>query len=183
MIAAYITSYISKMDKTQNISWRDVLRQLDREMHETAVDVEVDDVDRALHRDIYDTVKRIVADREMTAQEAALDALQLPLIQFSTSIVYVQTNRPEDTYVLPRKRKDRAKRRMIDEEQHRHLVYDPPVNKYVLRMYKPQFVLLWSSIRADERHPDRRGLAFEGGGHRSHVHVRVLFGVQVRASP
>ena len=133
VIAAYITSYISKVDKTQNLSWRDVLRQLDREMHETAVDEEVDDVARALHKDIYDTVKRVVADREMTAQEAALDALQLPLIQFSTSVVYVQTNRPDDTHVLPRKKKDRAKRRRVD-DLHRHLVHDPPVTKYVLRM-------------------------------------------------
>ena len=135
VIAAYITCYISKLDKTQNISWRDIMRQLDRELHATSVDVEVDDINRALHKDIYETVKRLVADREMTAQEAALDALGLPLIQFSTGLIFVQANCPEDTYVIPRKRRNR--RQAHDGEQLlRHLVYDPPVTKYVLRMCK-----------------------------------------------
>lgn len=134
VIAAYITSYISKLDKTQNLSWRDVLRQLDIEMHDTSTDVDVQDVNRALHTDIYETVKRFVADREMTAQEAALDALGLPLIQFSTTIQYLQVNSPEDTCVIPRKRKNRHKHANGD-NQLRSLVYDPPVTKYVLRTF------------------------------------------------
>lgn len=132
MLAAYITCYISKLDKTQNLSWRDIMRQLDLELHETSVDSEVVDVNRALHKDIYDTVKRLVADREMTAQEAALDALGLPLIEFSACVQYIQANSPSDTYVVPRKRQYR--RRVVNQDQQlRRLVYDPPVTKYVLR--------------------------------------------------
>ena len=112
------------------------MRQLDKELHETSVDTAVDDVNRALHKDIYDTVKRLVADREMTAQEAALDALGLPLIEFSASVQYIQANMPRDTYVIPRKRRNR-RRNMNPDHQLRNLVYDPPVTKYVLRTLPP----------------------------------------------
>ena len=139
MLAAYITCYISKLDKTQNLSWRDIMRQLDQELHETAVDAEVDDINRALHKDIYETVKRLVADREMTAQEAALDALGLPLIEFSASVQYIQANTPADTFVIPRKRKNR-RRTVNPEQQLRSLVYDPKVTKYVLRTFEIVFV-------------------------------------------
>ena len=129
----YITCYISKLDKTQNMSWRDILRALDREMQET-VENEENEVDRQLHRDIYEVVKRLVADREMTAQEAALDALGLPLIQYSCSIHYVRAAPPDDTYVKPRRKGDRMKRRRTDNDPRQYL-YDPPVTKYVLRTY------------------------------------------------
>ena len=112
------------------------MRQLDREIHGTAVDPDIDNVSRALHRDVYNTVKRLVADREMTAQEAALDALGLPLISYSASMRYVQANSPDDTYVVPRKRKTR-RRHPNPDLQMRSLIYDPPVTKYALRTYRP----------------------------------------------
>lgn len=132
VIATYITSYISKPDKTQNMSWRDVLRELDKEMHETVTDVDVDDVNRALHQDIYTAVKQFVGDREMTGQEAALEALGLPLIEYSSRVDFVQANRPEDTYIIARKKKHRPTMAAAD-QQLRRLTYDPHVTKYVLR--------------------------------------------------
>ena len=132
MIATYITSYISKPDKTQSMSWRDVLRGLDREMQETVTNVDVVDVNRALHQDIYATVKLFVGDREMTGQEAALDALGLSLIEFSAGVEYIQANCPGDTYVIARKRKHRRTTANTD-QQLRRLTYDPPVTKYALR--------------------------------------------------
>lgn len=76
---------------------------------------------------VYDVVKKFVSEREMSAQEAALDATSLPLIEFSRQFVAVQANTPYATRLLikpERQRKDA-----------KDLFYSLPVTKYIHSTY------------------------------------------------
>lgn len=82
------------------------------------------------------TIRMMVAEREMTVQEAALDALSLPLIEFSCQAVYVQVKRPSDTTHMLRPHAHWAKKKK--EEGHvewKDITYDAPVCKYIKRKW------------------------------------------------
>ena len=73
-------------------------------------------------------------EREVTAQEAALDALGLPLIEFSCDSVCLQVRKPADTvhFVRPREQLEK-KRRVQGKLEWGDITYDPPVTKYIRR--------------------------------------------------
>jgi hypothetical protein len=78
---------------------------------------------------MYEIIKKITGDREMTAQEAALDALGINLIHYSCSLKYIQAKRPEETehVMKPRKKREgNANKRKLSA-----FLYDAPVTKYV----------------------------------------------------
>ena len=55
------------------------------------------DPKKAYYQEVYRAVRQMYGEREVTAQEAALDALGLPLIEFSCQSMCVQVRKPEDT--------------------------------------------------------------------------------------
>lgn len=71
-------------------------------------------------------MKKFVSEREMSAQEAALDATGLPLIEFSRSFVCVQANNPHETRLLVK-----PERRRKDEKD---FFYSLAVTKYIHSM-------------------------------------------------
>lgn len=51
-------------------------------------------------------MRELIGEREITAQEAALDALGLPLIRYSAAVQYIQARPPEETILVRRRRGD-----------------------------------------------------------------------------
>ena len=91
---------------------------------------------RAYFEEVYRAARKMYAEREVTAQEAALDALGLPLIEFSRQCEYIQVRKPNDTTHFLRKKADRDKRRREEGKlDFRDITYDPPVVKYINRMF------------------------------------------------
>ena len=89
---------------------------------------------KSFYEEVNRVVRRAVGDREVTAQEAALDALKLPLIQFSCEAIYVQVRKPGDTMHMVRPKKDLDQRRSSQVTlDWSSIVYDPQVNKYIKR--------------------------------------------------
>ena len=89
---------------------------------------------RAYFEEMYRAARKTYAEREVTAQEAALDALGLPLIEFSRQCEYIQVRKPNDTTHFLRKKTDRDKRRREEGKlDFRDITYDPPVVKYINR--------------------------------------------------
>jgi hypothetical protein len=84
---------------------------------------------RVYHNKMYEIVKRMTGEREITAQEATLDALGVPLISFSTGISYIQANRPEETTHVVKSKKKRQGVRARSKLS--AFLYDAPVTKYV----------------------------------------------------
>ena len=79
-------------------------------------------------------IRKMVSEREVTAQEAALDAYGLPLIKYSCDVVHLQARTPEDTihklkpFVQWNKKRDE-----VGQVGWADVVYDPPVTKYLNR--------------------------------------------------
>jgi len=102
-----------------------------------AVSDSVDDdeqaITKAFYQDLNKIVRKLVGERELTAQEAALDALALPLVKYSCECLYVQARSPTDTFHMLRKKEDRRKRQRTDDSvaNFEDLVYDPAVVKYI----------------------------------------------------
>ena len=91
---------------------------------------------RAYFEEVYRAARKMYAEREVTAQEAALDALGLPLIEFSRQCEYIQVRKPNDTTHFLRKKADRDKRRREEGKlDFRDITYDPPVVKCINRMF------------------------------------------------
>lgn len=91
---------------------------------------------RAYFEEVYRAARKMYAEREVTAQEAALDALGLPLIEFSRQCQYIQVRRPADTVHFLRRKEEIAKRRCEQGRlEFRDIAYDPPVVKYINRMW------------------------------------------------
>ena len=151
-VAAYVTSYISKVDKFSKVGWKDIIRELDSQiravatLHEGTVTVVesvcyqtgAEDAQeksvKSFYEEVNRAVRKMVAEREVTAQEAALDAFGLPLIEFSCQAIYVQVRKPGDTTHLLRPKKDLENRRRVHGRlDWDNIVYDPPVNKYIKR--------------------------------------------------
>ena len=93
------------------------------------------DPKKAYYQEMYKAVRQMYSEREVTAQEAALDALGLPLIEFSCQSMCVQLRKPEDTThmlcpgkMIDDKRSKCAKLGMED------VTYAPHVTKYIKRM-------------------------------------------------
>ena len=87
---------------------------------------------RSYYEDIYRTIRRFVGEREYTAQEAALDAVRLSLIEYSREQICVQARKPRDTIHTVRRGPDRQKRRRAGEETtFQDLVYETHVYKYI----------------------------------------------------
>lgn len=76
-----------------------------------------------------------MGEREITAQEAALDANGLPLITFSCECLYKQARPPKDSFHTVRRKKDRKRPRPNQPSKFSDYVYDIPVTKYVHRKY------------------------------------------------
>ena len=77
------------------------------------------------YKKMYSIVRNVIGQREMSAQEAALDAFGLPLIMFSRKMIYLQARRPEETLLHLKNNRDR------DHSNPNDLFYDPPVIKYI----------------------------------------------------
>ena len=91
---------------------------------------------RSYYEDIYKTIRKFVGEREITAQEAALDAVSESIIKYSCALIYVQARRPRDTVHTVRRAKDRAKRQCRgDALTFEDMVYDSHVQKYINRMW------------------------------------------------
>lgn len=146
-MCAYITSYISKVDKFNNTSWRDVVRDLDDTLKETAATearklspeqmevMNIENGDDAIivgfYKNIVRVMRSLVGQREITAQEAALDASGLPLVSFSCGSIYVQARTPTDSFHTVRRKKDRKRPRPNESSKLSDYVYDIPVTKYI----------------------------------------------------
>ena len=92
------------------------------------------DPKKAYYQEVYRAVRQMYGEREVTAQEAALDALGLPLIEFSCQSMCVQVRKPDDTthFLCQRKIID-EKRTKIAKLQLEDITYAPPVTKYIKR--------------------------------------------------
>lgn len=87
---------------------------------------EEDNLYKIFCKRIYDVVKKFVSEREMSAQEAALDATSLPLIEFSRQFVPIQLNNTQEMRLMLK-----PESRMKDEKD---FFYSLPVTKYIHRM-------------------------------------------------
>lgn len=92
------------------------------------------------YRYMLKAVRDFVAEREVTAQEAALDAHGLPLIRYSCDSIYVQARPPGETFHTVKRTSDRRKSRRLDTSGEENVarklsdfVYDVAVTKYVKR--------------------------------------------------
>jgi len=109
--AVYITSYVGKADKARNDEWRKNLRDLEKnmrkeeekerdEIRQAATNQEKDHVHKEASKRSFllllRSLKSMVGQREMSAQEAALDAFRLPLISYSRHFEKVFLYRPEE---------------------------------------------------------------------------------------
>ena len=89
---------------------------------------------KSFYECINRTIRRFVGDREITAQEAALDAVGLPLISYSCECIYVQARRPEDTVHIVKRKEHRLKiARTSADVQFEDMVYQTQVGKYMTR--------------------------------------------------
>jgi len=89
---------------------------------------------KSFYKEILKVVKKIVGEREITLQEATLDAQGLPLITYSCDARYIQAKPPNDTVLTAMRAKDRAKRQRTEgPDKLWSYVYDPSVVKYVKR--------------------------------------------------
>jgi hypothetical protein len=95
------------------------------------------DPKKAYYQEMYRAVRQIYSEREVTAQEAALDALGLPLIEFSCQSMCVQVRKPADTthMLCPGKMVDR-KRTKCGKLSMEDVTYAPHVTKYIQRTCK-----------------------------------------------
>lgn len=88
--------------------------------------MEEDNLYKLFCKEIYEVVKKFVSEREMSAQEAALDATSLPLIEFSRQFVPVQVNNPQEMKMMVKP----ESRRKDDKD----FFYSLPITKYIHRM-------------------------------------------------
>lgn len=90
---------------------------------------------------MYSIVRSVIGQREISAQEASIDAFGGPLIKFSRKIAYIQAREPEETQLRVKSKNRR------DSSNPNDLFYDPAVMKYIKRMYK-SFVICYDCCRS-----------------------------------
>ena len=76
----------------------------------------------------------LTANRLLSAQEGGMDALLLPLIEYSCQCLTVQARRPTETSHIMRPRKFWVKKlREEGRVAFKDIAYDAPVTKYIHR--------------------------------------------------
>ena len=96
-----------------------------------STDTELNNV-RAFYKEVYRVIRQMYAERELTAQEAALDALGLPLIEFSCQSVCIQVRKPEDTtHFVCRKKEIEKRRQKFAKLDFTQATYAAHVTKYI----------------------------------------------------
>jgi len=153
-IAVYITSYISKVENVKGAGWKELYKDMDKKTEEAlAANPDATNLEKnaLIMREMRDLVKEFIGGREMTAQEAALDAFGLSTFKCSRSFVAVGARMPHETTLHIRKRKDikaaedeEMSQAFLDEdpntaETHRY-VGDVSATKYVMSMLQRYFV-------------------------------------------
>jgi hypothetical protein len=99
----------------------------------------MDEITKTYYSKLSKCIRKVVAEREITAQEAALDALGLPLICYSCECNYIQALPPKDTYHIAKRASHRTKKSRTESANNNSnvlsevtdFVYDAPVDKYV----------------------------------------------------
>ena len=93
-----------------------------------------DKIMKSHFKEINDVVRKFVAEREITVQEAALDATRRPLVRYSRQCLRVCACRPSETMHIVKDSATRAQlRRSAGALSFEQMVYDPWVKKYVNR--------------------------------------------------
>lgn len=91
---------------------------------------------RSYYEDIYKTIRKFNGEREITLQEAALDATGESLVEYSCVHMHVQARRPRDTVHRMRRAEHRPKRHCPDVPlAFEDMVYDSHVQKYITRTF------------------------------------------------
>jgi hypothetical protein len=88
------------------------------------------EINRKIFKEIYDVVKKLVGQREMSAQEAAFEGYNYRLITYSSNSVFVHAMSPQKTMLKVKKiRHGNNGRDNVVE------FYDPQVTRYVNSMF------------------------------------------------
>lgn len=91
---------------------------------------------RSYYEDIYKTIRKFNGEREITLQEAALDATGESLVEYSCVHMHVQARRPRDTVHRMRRAEHRPKRHCPGVPlTFEDMVYDSHVQKYITRTF------------------------------------------------
>lgn len=88
-----------------------------------------------MYTQLLRVMREVVGDREVTAQEGALDGEGLPLAEYSRQCLYIQARPPSETMLTAKRTKDRKSTGGGGAMKLSEYLYEPSVTRYINSMW------------------------------------------------